>query len=527
MAADSAIFKLRVAGGYSASRLHAPLKLKASVDAIVKARKRKIANVFAQFGTRKLTESQERKKGLISSVMDNMRLKDIVKTHYVPFFSIYQPFIPIANVYNVLHPKGVPRFGKVVEFDFRAADMGDYMLDFSIHFKFGATYNTEPGDFVRWAEFPGERIIDHIEHRIANVRTDEATAYDLHNHYQYRIPASRKPIYEEMIGNGSYEEAIYIPYGVPTSPNPATNTVNLPVRFGPQVPEHAKEEFSTITPIPLWFTENLDEALPGIVFAPDTTKVIMTLAPMSKMLETLGVTNDGHGTGSVVIPSIQCMLFANTLYLPAWFLPAIVDFSVDRVVSLRKSASYTMDTNSMDIALTQDFHHPVVNIIVNVRPAINDTFNASWFKNGVLEDKSFQVVVSTNPIIPPGVPSPGASLALCFRERPTVSSIYMKDVNIKLQPPEAPPTFHSQYAPFTTKTHSTDSNSYFFPMTLHGYPKKPMGYLDFSKTDNLLLHIEKSAFAIAAGGDYIVQVFTYHMQNLIIAGGTGIMNWAT
>ncbi len=132
-------------------------------------------------------------------------LEDIKKTHINFVESSYKPFATIRYEYSIVHPQIAIeniKLGDTIRFSI--PPMGDFYSDMALHCVVRAPIVTFKGNkkcpSVRWADYPGERLMKNTRFVLNSQPLDEYTSDDIVMHRQFKVPNHKLNGWKRNVG---------------------------------------------------------------------------------------------------------------------------------------------------------------------------------------------------------------------------------------------------------------------------------------------------------------------------------------
>jgi hypothetical protein len=431
--------------------------------------------------------------------MEGPIMKDLMKDHRYPIVTTYRPNIPIASNYSRCEATGSNIPGGRIEFNI--GKDADYISDMVLHYKFSSFNAVDPNDSVRYCKFPGHRLIDNAEMLLTpgTPPIDQFNSEDLNVHYQHKVKKTRKEAWKKLVGEDCGVLGFQRPYAN------APLLIEHRIMMGAQVPKNIQPELDMYIPFIFWFND-YKNALSTIQFSPDSTKVIVTLAPAIKMYECIG-------TGSLAFISprvLECELLFNGIYVPTIFHSLIVGREVNKVIRVHRQIRRIINLQRDNIQL-REITLPLECIYINVRPAINDTYLEHWHENHLFTDISIHYPSYTNTPIP--VLSDAPIIVPTINKVVDSLRVHVQDIELS---PNCHSAFYDSYLPLVAKSNNEQFGSMMVPFSLEHNPKYPMGYLNMPPDNDISIDIS----LMPGVGVCNVFITLQHLQLIRIIDGT-------
>ncbi len=133
-------------------------------------------------------------------------LLDIERTHILFTNAHFKPFAAIGYEYNIVRPNsGNVKLGSEVQYSI--PQFGDFFNDMCFHCIVKApsvTFVNTPQDdeapSVRWADYPGERLMKKVRFDVNGNPLDEYTSDDIVMHRQFRVPDHKLTGWKRNVG---------------------------------------------------------------------------------------------------------------------------------------------------------------------------------------------------------------------------------------------------------------------------------------------------------------------------------------
>ncbi len=197
---------------------------------------------------------------------------DINKTHVDFIYSSYKPYIAISSDYSIVKPISDKKLGSSLVFNL--GNCGNFINDIIFHciIKAPDVYvderkcediTTYPS--VRWADYPGERLMEKTTHTFSQVVTDQYTSDDIVFHRQFHVPDDKLNSWKRAVGQQIEQRGYINDSSQKYAPG---HRIYVKTSTGLQTPKNAMEWTATSSRasrpndlevfIPLLFWYNLD-----------------------------------------------------------------------------------------------------------------------------------------------------------------------------------------------------------------------------------------------------------------------------
>ncbi len=316
-------------------------------------------------------------------------LLDIERTHILFTNAHFKPFAAIGYEYNIVKPNsGNVKLGSEIQFSI--PQFGDFFSDMVFHCIVKApsvTYTQgQAGDdevpSVRWADFPGERLMKKTRFDVNGNPLDEYTSDEIVMHRQYRVPDHKLTGWKRNVGQ-------QIPqYGYVEDPLQglaAGHQVYMDCCNGLQTPKDAAgwntASAATDRPndlevfVPLLFWCNLDPrlAVPSVAIPYGQRFIRIDLEEQSKLFNFQTRGNVAFVAADIVIADTsveRVELYINNLFVN----PEVHAIYIKRIgftlIRVHRKQTNLINKTEEEIHL-QNMKWPIETLFVGLRPKIN------------------------------------------------------------------------------------------------------------------------------------------------------------
>jgi hypothetical protein len=468
-------------------------------------------------------------------------LVDIEKTHLLFVNAHFKPFCAIGYEYQQVGPQfNMVSLGQDVTFSI--PQFGDFFHDMVLNVRLEGFKATESDDKVFYCDFLGHRLMQGVKFEVNGNYLDQYDYNVLNFHYNFFLPAHKKPAWLEMIGQEVPRPAM-VNHNLPTSSvsgfaGSMTDEWRQQILLldGPQTPKAQHEVVDLWIPLLFWFNKDPRLAVPSVSIPYGQRFMHVNLAAASLICDsTLG--------GAFTIPTItRCQLYINNIFLN----PDIHNIFIKRIgftmIRLHLQQNQPENSNQDQIQLFK-LKWPVETIYIGLQPDINQTGvtqMTDWWRYHNVETRTFPIPVAVpnpdfNTSVPPdegvnaGVPEFALAFArVVWREAsPTLDTMSIVNHGIPLYQ-ITPATFFSQYIPYNYGDRiSSPEDIGLCMITFNLYPGtyQPSGHFNLSQARETYLNWTGST--ISQTNPATMYIVAVAINFLLIAEGTCVLRYNT
>lgn len=295
-------------------------------------------------------------------------LTDIEKTHVLFTNAHFKPFAAIGFEYNkVRATSGNPALGQTIQFSI--PQFGDFFNDTTCHVILNQPTLTPDGGtadsdspLMRWANFPGERLLESVQQEVNGNPLDEYTHHATNMHREYRVSASKRLAWDRCVGQEEAERGFvsqpnWAASGV--APASVTSRMRQDVHVGAQTPTGQKTgTLELFIPLLFWYNKDVRLAVPSVSIPYGQRFINIQLASLENLV---GVVPRGAGTwaapngslveGSTTLQTIE--LYINNIFVN----PEVHQIYIKRVgfslIRVHRQQLYNANTSSQEVLLSQ------------------------------------------------------------------------------------------------------------------------------------------------------------------------------
>ena len=552
-------------------------------------------------------------------------IADIEKTHILYVAAHYRAFVSMGLEYTKVQPQsGTVSLGNDVKFSI--PQYGDFFHDMILHLQLSscssgtftaptqpstaypaddvvassetpaANYNkyslvsalgavvgsgaTTPVSWVRWCEYPGERILSDVQFAVNGNPLDEYTYEDIAMLRKFALLPNKVDGYKRLMGQEVPLEA----YSGPTTSTVSSYTTypanitdycryKKQIVDGPQTPRITQPALDLWIKIRFWFCDNIALSIPSVSIPYGQRDLTVSLAAQGYLVQPfqsvyLATTVKNitiNGASAVILNSVartytplastyagtlstitvqKCELYVNNIFVS----PNVHDIYIKRIdftlirVYLRQSASVTASSNY----LLNNLKYPLEYLWFGFQPTENQsTANPNMWREwhhmnkvmyGSLDHLSSSYLVQgTTAALATAVVSaaPNATVGQYIKdeyvyEYPTVSTIELDIHGVRIFD-STDAIFYGSYLPYhyggINLNTPDDSGAYMINFAVYPRTYQPSGHLNASRSREFYLQWT-TAYATTT---YTVRmiVIAIAINFLLIANGSAVIRYTT
>ncbi len=257
-------------------------------------------------------------------------LSDIEKTHMLFVNAHFKPFAAIGFEYNkVRSNSGVSQFGQSVQFSI--PQFGDFFNDIAVHAVLtqpttvtAGTTGTSNEPLVRWASYPGERLLKKVKFEVNGNPLDEYSYHATNFHREFHVAPGKLLAWKRCVGEddpewGYVDQPNWVSNGVAASSvnhrllQQVDTTNQCPTGVAVKAAASALELF---IPLLFWFNMDVRLAVPSVAIPYGQRFITIDLADEADMVNCVprGSSTWGADTcGSVTISTFE--LYINNIFM--------------------------------------------------------------------------------------------------------------------------------------------------------------------------------------------------------------------
>lgn len=337
-------------------------------------------------------------------------LLDIERTHILFTNAHFKPFAAMGYEYNIVKPNsGAVKLGSEVQFSI--PQFGDFFNDMCFHAIIKppqVTYTQQAnvlGDAmpsVRWADYPGERLMKKTRFDVNGNPLDEYTADEIVMHRQFRVPDHKLTGWKRNVGQqtatrGFIEDDLV--------GEVAGHQIYMDCCRGLQTPKSANGYDYNSKPnwlevfVPLLFWCNLDPrlAVPSVAIPYGQRFIRIDLEDSTKLFNWEARGNVLFAAADIVLTEgevVKAELFINNLFVN----PEVHEIYIKRIgftlIRVHRKQVNNINKAEEEILL-QNMKWPIEALFIGLRPKININSDAETPTNGSLRDDTNGAGLST------------------------------------------------------------------------------------------------------------------------------------
>lgn len=251
-------------------------------------------------------------------------LLDIEKTHVLFTNAHFKPFAAIGYEYNKVRAQsGNPALGASVQFSI--PQFGDFFHDMALHVVLKQPTMTTtavlPGDqpAMRWASFPGERLLKKVSFEVNGNPLDEYTNLATNFHRDFRISQSKLDGWNRCVGQETTLDGfVRQPDWALSGQVSDSHRLVQSVATGNQTPTPQKTaDLEMFIPLLFWYNKDVRLAIPSVAIPYGQRFINIQLASREELVDVFprGASTfaaPGGSMGDVTVSSLE--LYINNLF---------------------------------------------------------------------------------------------------------------------------------------------------------------------------------------------------------------------
>ncbi len=340
-------------------------------------------------------------------------LLDIERTHILFTNAHFKPFAAIGYEYNIVRPNsGNVKLGSEVQFSI--PQFGDFFNDMVFHclvksptvtFTRGE-YGDDEVPSVRWADYPGERLMKKTRFDVNGNPLDEYTSDEIVMHRQFRVPDHKLVGWKRNVGH-QIEQRGYVED--PLQGLTAGHQIYVDCCTGLQTPKDAEgwnaasnatgrpNDLEVFVPLLFWCNKDPRLAVASVAIPYGQRFIRIDLEEQSKLFNWQQRGNAGFAASDITIADTtieKAELYINNLFVN----PEVHAIYIKRIgfTLIRVHRKQTNLINKVeDEILLQNMKWPIEALFVGLRPKVN--------VNGGANNPSGSALASPDPVFNPGL----------------------------------------------------------------------------------------------------------------------------
>ncbi len=342
-------------------------------------------------------------------------LLDIEKTHILFMNAHFKPFASIGYEYNKQRPQsGVSILGSEVTFSI--PQFGDFFHDMVLHVKLTAPTiertdamllddQSDENDNLagrqnapafRWADFPGERLMEKVSFQVNGNPLDEYTFHSMNFFREFIVTSNKKAGWFRCVGQETRQPGWWRQPGTDLvlSATPGTDTgtswagvgpsshrICADVKTGPQTPKLDPDDLELFIPLLFWFNLDPRLAIPSVAIPYGQRFINIRLSAASMLYglvpRGIGTWDSPRGTLTAASNEISTIeLFINNIFVN----PEVHDIFIRRIgfslIRVHRQQLITADKASDEILLN-NMKWPIETLFVGMRVQ-DQTDDSAW-----------------------------------------------------------------------------------------------------------------------------------------------------
>lgn len=277
--------------------------------------------------------SAERKAANLSPVPN---LADIEKTHILFMNAHFKPFVAIGYEYQKVRPSSgniVLSLTQSTTAQFQIPQFGDFFHDMVLHIKLTGASCSSANTAWRWADFPGERLVEYVKFSVNGNNLDEYYSEDVVMWRNFELPVNKIPGYYRCVGQQLPESYLV---NCPTNTLPEPSPIHMTVTRGHQSSksnvahqDDQTDDLDLTVPLHFWFNKDPRLMIPSVAIPFGQRFIDVQLTAMQNMLGTDSVgTITRGGSETFTLPSVTTFsLYVNNVFVN----PEIHDIYIKRI----------------------------------------------------------------------------------------------------------------------------------------------------------------------------------------------------
>ena len=413
-------------------------------------------------------------------------LTEIEKTHILFVNASFKPFVAITHEYMKVSPSSSTlKLGNTLKFTLPL--IGDFINDAVMYIRLENLTAVETNDKVRYTEFLGHRLCEHVELKLQEFVLDEYGSDEQNAFWNFHVPVNKEIGYLRNIGQEQPELGYLIT-------NPLTDNIREYKWYGngPQTYKQTHASVEMWVPMLFW-NRDIQSSMPNVLLPQSQTSITVKLAAEEDLI---AFTN--FATGEHTSPVIaECAMYVNQIFI----LPEVLHVYITRfgfqLVRVHRRHRAALTQTSANIHLNQ-IKWPVETLYIGFRPQANLLNSAYWHRNSHIVETSVATPVVISPV------TLAVNQAVFTTEVPVVRALGLKAHGITLYS-DTIPSFYNSYTPFRYGQHlKTPKDSGWYMINFGQFPGEyqPSGHLNTSRSRELYLNYV-SAIDAATGLPFI------------------------
>lgn len=381
-------------------------------------------------------------------------LSDITRTHINFIESSYKPFVSIGYEYTVVHPRTLnTKLGDTVQFSIPA--FGDFFSDMAFHCVVKAPKVTLDDKIkknypsVRWADYPGERLMKNTGLITNGEPLDEYTSDDIVMYRQFKVPNHKLDGWKRNVGQQIPMDGYIDDDFQEHAPG---HRVHMNCCNGLQTPKDAAEwntasdadgrpnDLEVFVPLLFWFNTDYRNAIASVSIPYGQRFIEITLEKQSRLFnwqQRGGPWADSDITiEDAVIQKVE--LYINNLFVSPEIHNIYIRKMGHLLIRIHAKQVVLVNNQTKDIPLNQ-IYGAIENLFIGARPInLSDDLH-SWHLFSHIKRREFTI---------PGL-GPGSFKVICHEQIPPIHTLQVKFSTIDWGPySNYPSQLYNSYIPY-------------------------------------------------------------------------------
>lgn len=495
----------------------------------------------------RIKESKDRRAAMIqagnTTISPYPSLNEIEQTHILFTNIKCKPFVKMAMEYSRT-PKSNVSLASQVDFDI--PQFGDFFSDMVVHVVIdpvtasftGSGSDASDTALVRYCEYPGERLFQHVAFTVNNGPLDEIYQEVYPMTRQFRVSQDKLAGWKRAMGQSSPHDGYYqYPSTTSSTAAPTGNQLHLRLSDGYQTYKPSQPALELFVPLLFWFCD-IRQAVPSAAIPFGQRKITIDLERSENLVR--AIINPAATTALTAPVASALNISTFDLYINNIF----VDQSVQDIYINRIGFSLTRVHRRQVINLNKasDQQHlnqlkwPTETIYVGFQPSDNTKPNTAVTTRGDgvtsvvdqnMEDWHRFSVVSNTPYAQANASGAGGSFVV-KKEVPHIKNIGIKAYGIDLYS-KIPAGFFNHYIPYNFGGHNictpTDPGLYMINFCAYPGSYQPSGHINISRSREFYIVYDSNYITSSATCNMFVNASSINF--LFVSEGSAILRFTT
>lgn len=343
-------------------------------------------------------------------------LMDIEKTHLIFQNAYFKPFAAMGFEYFKVTPTGAVTLGQRIQFSI--PQYGDFFGDAVVYMKIapaatvlssgaytslGISGTAQNLPAVRWASFPGERLMKTVKFEVNSNPLDEYTKEAYNFYRQLNVTEDKKQAYYRLVGQELPQDGwVSQPDGTNNSVAPTSSRMAVSTLAGYQTPKSAQTDLEVMVPLLLWFCTDPRLQVPSVAIPYGQRFITIELATAQELYGFVprGTASYGTPNSAATLAATSFVVSSCELYINNVFINSEVHDIYIRRIGFSLIRVHRLQTSTLTAAsgeqLLQNIKWPVEFLQYGVKISSYDTVSSNFSSENIDKWQNFSQTTNTS-----------------------------------------------------------------------------------------------------------------------------------